>query len=110
MIKDGSRYRTDYRGDHIYVATLPVTCEVFLSSVKQDLDAKTAAAMDVIGRLIALAWQNTSDEQLLKQLDRSSRSKNDLPGIIAVAIRKEIKLIGKEKLDALRSNNADRKL
>ena len=90
----GIRHRVEYRKDPVYIVIFPRKCEVFISSVKQDLDPLTGAAMDAMSRLISMAWGLSTLDKVVDQLRKASRtlegSRNrDLPGILADLLMEE---------------------
>ncbi len=99
-VADAVRCCEKYRKDKLYILIVPDKCEVFISSVKQDLDPLTGAALDGFSRLTSLAWQNSTTGRVIDQLSKASRSKKDLPGIIA-------RLIKEHDFDNIRSNKTD---
>jgi len=86
-VADAIRCCENYRKDKLYILIVPDKCEVFISSAKQDLDPLTGAALDAFSRLTSLAWQNSTTDRVIDQLSKASRSKKDLPGIIAKLIK-----------------------
>ena len=78
----GQRERIKYDGDVIYVFISCEAKEIFISSVNDQIP-KVAAIYDSLTRIISLAWQNNNIEDVISQLHRSSRSKFDLPGLLA---------------------------
>lgn len=86
---DGVKHTVDYKGENLYVVIIWKKCEVFISSVKQDQDPKTGAAIDALSRLTTLAWKGSTVDTVIDQLRKSSRVKNDLPGIIARLLSEE---------------------
>ena len=78
----GSRDRIKYDGDVIYVFISCEAKEIFISSINDQIP-KVAAIYDSLTRIISLAWQNNNIEDVVSQLHRSSRSKFDLPGLLA---------------------------
>jgi hypothetical protein len=78
----GSRNRITYDGDIIYVFISCEAKEIFISSVSDQIP-KVAAIYDSLTRMISLAWQNNDIEDIVTQLNKSSRSKSDLPGLFA---------------------------
>lgn len=81
-VVNGSRNRITYDGDIIYVFISCEAKEIFISSVNDQIP-KIAAIYDSLTRIISLAWQNADIEDVVSQLHRSSRSKFDLPGLLA---------------------------
>lgn len=79
---DGSRHIIIYEGDSIYVFISCESKEIFISSVNDQIP-KTAAIYDSLTRIMSLAWQTNDTEDIIKQLHRSSRAKDDLPGLLA---------------------------
>ena len=78
----GSRHCITYDKDKIYVFISCEAKEIFISSIKDQIP-KTAAIYDALTRIISLAWQTSDTEDIIRQLHRSSRSKFDLPGMLA---------------------------
>ena len=90
----GTRHRVEYRRDPVYIVIFPYKCEVFISSVKQDLDPLTGAAMDAMSRLISMAWRLSTLDEVVAQLRKASRTlkgskTRDLPGILADLLMEE---------------------
>lgn len=81
---EGTRYRVKYRGESYYVSIFKN--EVFMSSVEEK-STLTASGISTITRLLTMALKAYPQEEVLKQLDRSSLSHKDLPGILAKLIR-----------------------
>lgn len=81
-VSAGSRCRIIYEKDAIYVFISCESKEIFISSV-DDKIPKTAAIYDSLTRIISLAWQTNDTEDIVIQLNRSSRRKDDLPGMLA---------------------------
>lgn len=81
-VVNSKRYRIKYDGDSIYVTISCEAKEIFISSVNDQIP-KTASIYDALTRLISLSWQTNDLEDVVIQLKRSSRSKFDLPGMIA---------------------------
>ncbi len=79
----GFKHTVQYKDENLYVSIFPMRCEVFISSVKQDQDPLTGAAIDMASRLVTLAWKGSTLDVVIEQLRRSSRSTRDLPGILA---------------------------
>ena len=85
----GSRHCITYDKDNIYVFISCESKEIFISSVNDQIP-KTAAIYDSLTRIISLAWQTNDTEDIIRQLHRASRSKFDLPGMLAaLLIRKQ---------------------
>lgn len=80
------RHRINYDGDNIYIVISDEAKEIFISSVNDQIP-KVAAIYDSLTRMITLAWQTNSTDYIIKQLLRASRSKFDLPGIIASLLK-----------------------
>lgn len=87
-VADGSRHRITYDGDSIYVFISCKSKELFISSVNEQIP-KVAAIYDSLTRMISLAWQTNDIEDIIKQLHRASRSKFDLPGMLAELLIKK---------------------
>ena len=86
---DGLKYTITYNEDKIYVFISCESKEIFISSVNDQIP-KTAAIYDALTRIISLAWQTNDTEDIIRQLHRASRSKFDLPGMLAaLLIRKQ---------------------
>lgn len=80
----GKRIKMRYRGENIYVSIFPDKKELFVSMVEKDPDKQglTLAGLDTISRLASRLWQTSGIQEVLKQLERSSRSTGDFPGIL----------------------------
>ncbi len=87
---DAKRRAVEYRGESMYVVIVPSEREIFVSSVVEDLDPKTRAAINCMTRLVTLSWNCAGLDKTLKQMDRSSEVKADLPGLFAALIREEV--------------------
>jgi hypothetical protein len=85
---DCLRHKINYDGDHIYVVVSHEAKEVFISSVN-DQKPKVAAIYDSLTRMISMAWQHNKTEYVVRQLYKASRSRFDLPGILAELIRRK---------------------
>ncbi len=96
---DSFRHRVDYRKDNLYIVIVPSKKEVFISSVDRDPDELTQAALDGFGRLIALAWEGSSTEEVVKQLRKASRTKRDIPGILAKLLTEDCDDLCEDKTD-----------
>lgn len=79
----GVRHRVEYRKENLYIAIFPPKCEVFISSVLQDQDPLTKAALNAMSRMITLAWKSSTLDKVIDQLRKSSVVTNDLPGILS---------------------------
>lgn len=85
---DAIRYERTYDGDPIYIVISHEAKEVFISSVNEKIP-KVISIYTSLTRMITMAWQNHSTEEIIKQLSRSSMSKFDLPGILAELLAKK---------------------
>jgi len=81
-VVNASRHRITYDGDKIYVVISCESKEIFISSVNDQIP-KVAAIYDSLTRMISLAWRTNDLEDIIRQLHRASRSKFDLPGLLA---------------------------
>lgn len=86
----GVRHRVTYRKENLYITIFPNKAEIFISSVKQDQDPLTGAAIDAMSRMTTLAWKGSTLDEVIDQLRKSSRSTKDLPGILARLLSEEI--------------------
>jgi len=86
----GVRHRVTYREENLYITIFPMRCEVFISSVKQDQDPLTGAALDAMSRMVTLAWKGSLLDEVIAQLRKASRSTKDLPGILTSLLSEEI--------------------
>lgn len=84
-----------YNKDKLYVSISHEAKEIFISSVKDQIP-RTAAIYDSLTRMISMSWQNNTTKDVVKQLYKASRSKQDLPGILANLIRYGNKVKPKE--------------
>lgn len=81
-VVDALRHRVDYDRDKIYVIISHEAKEIFISSVKEQIPY-TIAIYTSLTRMITATWQHNDIEFIIEQLNRSSMSKKDLPGILA---------------------------
>lgn len=86
---NAKRYEITYDGDKIYVVISHDARELFISSIN-DQRHKVAAIYDSLTRMTSAAWQHNSTENIIKQLQKASRSIHDLPGMIAELLSREI--------------------
>ena len=86
-VLEGEKHTVAYRGDDIYVTCMP--SEVFVSSVREK-DAYEASLIDMGTRLISLALRTGHGSELIKQLEKSSRSKKDIPGIFVSLLKGKV--------------------
>lgn len=99
-VANGKRNKITYNDDAIYVFISCESKEIFISSVNDQIP-KTAAIYDSLTRMISLAWQKNDVEDVVKQLHRASRSKFDLPGLLAeLLIKKQENSYGKENCNS----------
>jgi len=85
-IADADRHRVSYREENLYILVVAKEKELFISSVEQDIDPLTGSVFDTLSRLVTLSWNGTSLKKVVEQLKRSSRVKNDLPGILSTIL------------------------
>jgi len=90
--KLGTRYRTQYRNDYLYVIVVPIKRELFISSADQDQDPLTGAGLDAMSRMVTLAWKKSSKQEVIKQLKKASRIRADLPGILSEILDGEVEI------------------
>lgn len=86
----GIRHRVTYRKENLYITIFPSKAEIFISSVKQDQDPLTGAALDAMSRMTTLAWKGSTVDEVVNQLRKSSRSTKDIPGILARLLSEEV--------------------
>lgn len=87
-VLDAKRFRVRYRGENLYVivATMNnIPREVF---VKHPIHGKPElhymmSSWDTCTRLASMALKKYPLRKVVRQLEKSSRTKNDLPGILA---------------------------
>ncbi len=81
----GKKYTVNYRDNlKLYVTVVPG--EIFISSLADSKDEKTAAGIDGMTRLLSLCMQNDLKDQAMSQLRKARRTKSDLPSILIKAL------------------------
>ena len=99
-VATGKRHRYTYRGEYHYFNAFPG--EVYISSVRHK-DLLTAAGLEGMARMTALALRYAPLEEVLSQLEKSSISmkntvyKMDLPAILHEVITEDSKSWPKKK-------------
>lgn len=83
-----TRYRITYENDTIYVSISHEAKEIFISSVNDQIP-KTAAIYDSLTRMISMACRGNDLAEVINQLHKASRSKFDLPGMLAELLDKK---------------------
>lgn len=95
-ILDAKRFRVKYKNENLYVvvATMEgMPREVFVQHAtygRNDLQFMMAS-WDSCTRLCSMALKQYPLEKVIRQLEKSSRSKNDLPGILSEKLKTWIK-------------------
>jgi len=90
-VANGVRHRVTYRDEKLYVNIFPMKCELFFSSVLENNKGGIllGAELNMISRMISLAWKFNTVDVVIEQLKRSSIVEWDLPGTLARLLAEE---------------------
>lgn len=78
----GIRYKVNVAGEKYYIAVFPSVYEIFISGKTVTEEHETLA------RLISKVWCSIGIDECLDQLAKTSRYKQDMPGIIHTILSK----------------------
>ena len=87
-VMDSKRYRIKYQNENLYIVVVTSDdgkpYEIFAehSSNRRFELQYMLASWDCLTRFISMCLQNFPLEKVIRQLNRSTRQSNDLPGII----------------------------
>jgi len=85
--KKGKRHKVQYRNNDYYVSVF--NCEVFLSSAAEQSDPLTAAGLEALAVLTGMCLETHRKEYVIEKLKSVSRSKMDMPGILAELLNED---------------------